>query len=85
MAEYLGYESADQIAEINWQLIRLALGSTANQALIPLQDVLSLDNQARMNDPSINAGNWRWRYQSSDLLTAELGDRLLKLTRLYHR
>jgi len=38
-----------------------------------------------MNDPSHNAGNWRWRYRSSDLLTQELSDRLLALTQLYSR
>ena len=85
VAQYLGYASPDDIQEVNWDLIRLALSSVANQAIIPLQDILSLDNNSRMNDPSINAGNWRWRYESSELLTSELSDRLLKLTKLYNR
>ncbi|MGL5080888.1 MAG: 4-alpha-glucanotransferase [Microcoleaceae cyanobacterium] len=85
VAQYLGYDSPEEVSEINWQLIRLALSSTANQAIIPLQDILSLDNTARMNDPSINAGNWRWRYEQSELLTQELGNRLFSLTRLHNR
>ncbi|HIK33764.1 MAG TPA: 4-alpha-glucanotransferase [Oscillatoriales cyanobacterium M59_W2019_021] len=85
VADYLGYDSPDEIAEINWSLIRLALSSIADRAIIPLQDLLGLDNRGRMNDPSINAGNWRWRYESSDLLTPQLRDRLLKMTQLYGR
>jgi 4-alpha-glucanotransferase len=85
LATYLGYSSPDKISEINWTLIRIALASVANLAIIPLQDILGLDNSARMNDPSIIAGNWRWRYHSSDILTVELSDRLLELTTLYNR
>lgn len=85
LAKYLGYPTPEEIPEVNWALIRLALSSVANQAIIPLQDILGLDNRGRMNDPSVNAGNWRWRYQSSHMLTQELCDRLLKLTRLYSR
>jgi 4-alpha-glucanotransferase len=85
VADYLGYDSPDEISEINWSLIRVALSSIADQAIIPLQDLLGLDNRGRMNDPSINAGNWRWRYESSDLLTPEIRDRLLEMTRLYGR
>ncbi|HAG83038.1 MAG TPA: 4-alpha-glucanotransferase, partial [Cyanobacteria bacterium UBA12227] len=62
-----------------------ALASVAKLAIIPLQDILGLDNHARMNDPSKIPGNWRWRYESSDLLTEELSDRLLQLTQIYNR
>lgn len=85
LVKYLGYASPDEITEVNWELIRLALSSVANQAIIPLQDLLGLDNRGRMNDPSTNAGNWRWRYESSELLTQQLRDRLLELTQLYGR
>ncbi|WP_341526481.1 4-alpha-glucanotransferase [Nostoc sp. UHCC 0302] len=78
---YLGCISDDGI---HWDLIRLALSSVANQALIPLQDVLGLGNEARMNFPSHAEGNWEWRYQAADL-TQELGDRLKNLTRLNGR
>lgn len=84
-AEYLGYASPDEITNINWVLIRLALSSLASLAIIPLQDILNLGHNARMNDPSHNDGNWRWRYQSSELLTQELSERLFKLNQLYSR
>ena len=85
VARYLGYDTPDAIPAVNWGLIRLALSSVANQAIIPLQDLLGLDNRARMNDPSVRAGNWRWRYESSAQLTTALGDRLRALTELYNR
>lgn len=85
LAKYLGYQSPEEIKEINWILIRMALASVANLAIIPLQDILGLDDSGRMNDPSKVAGNWRWRYNSNDILTQELRDRLLHLTQLYSR
>jgi len=85
LAKYLGYSAPEEIKEINWVLIRTALASVADLAIIPLQDILSLDNRGRMNDPSVNAGNWRWRYEKSEALTPELSDRLLDLTQLYSR
>jgi 4-alpha-glucanotransferase len=78
---YLGSVSPDGI---NWDLIRLALSSIANQAIIPLQDVLGLGTQARMNYPSTGEGNWIWRYRGEDL-TEELSDRLKNLTKVYGR
>ncbi|AFZ58097.1 4-alpha-glucanotransferase [Anabaena cylindrica FACHB-243] len=78
---YLGSISPDGI---NWDLIRLALSSIANQAIIPLQDVLGLGTQARMNYPSTAEGNWGWRYQAG-VLSGELCDRLQNLTKLYGR
>lgn len=78
---YLGSISPDGI---NWDLIRLALSSVANQAIIPLQDVLGLGTTARMNYPSTVQGNWEWRYQK-EVLTKELSDRLKILTNLYRR
>jgi len=85
LAKYLGYDRVEDIQDINWVLIRTALSSVADLAILPLQDLLGLDGRARMNDPSTNAGNWRWRYPSSDVLTEEVGDRLLGLTQLYSR
>lgn len=85
LAKYLGDQSPEEIKEINWVLIRMALASVANLAIIPLQDILGLDDSGRMNDPSKVAGNWRWRYNSNNILTQELRDRLLYLTQLYSR
>ncbi|MEH2289951.1 4-alpha-glucanotransferase [Nostoc sp.] len=78
---YLGSISPDGI---HWDLIRLALNSVANQAIIPLQDILGLGNEARMNFPSIAEGNWEWRYQPG-AITDELRDRLKVLTKLNGR
>lgn len=85
LARYLGYDSPEAIKDINWLFIRTALASVADLAIIPLQDLLDLDGRSRMNDPSHNDGNWRWRYRSSDLLTEGLSDRLFALTQLYSR
>jgi 4-alpha-glucanotransferase len=78
---YLGCQSPEGIA---WDFIRLAMTSVANQAILPLQDVLGLGGEARMNFPSIAEGNWEWRYEG-DALTRELGDRLQTLTRFSGR
>jgi 4-alpha-glucanotransferase len=85
LARYVGLSDAQAVQEINWLLIRLAFASVADLAIVPLQDVFGLDGRARMNDPSKIPGNWRWRYNSSALLTAELRDRLRSLAQLYSR
>lgn len=46
---------------IHWELIRLALMSVANMAIIPIQDILGLKSEAKMNRPGTANGNWRWR------------------------
>ena len=70
--------------EIHWDFIRAALSSVAAGALFPVQDVLGLGTQARMNRPGQASGNWEWRF-TWDQLTADLGARLSELTRLYGR
>lgn len=70
--------------EIHWDLIRLALLSPANTALIPLQDVLGLDNRARMNTPATTRGNWQWRCTARQL-TARHAARLRALVDAYGR
>ena len=47
--------------EFNWDIIRLALSSVADTAIVPLQDLLGLGSEARMNYPSRPTGNWGWR------------------------
>lgn len=81
VSSYLGCISPDGI---HWDMIRLALSSVGNQAIIPVQDLLGLGTEARMNVPSQGDGNWEWRYQYDDL-TDELSDRLKNLTQLYGR
>ena len=85
LGEYLGVESAKHITEVNWMLIRLAYSSVADLAIVQLQDILGLDNRARMNDPSTPFGNWRWRYPDSTMLTNEVANRLKEMNRLYLR
>ncbi|MBC1260019.1 4-alpha-glucanotransferase [Synechococcus sp. BSF8S] len=48
-----------------WQLLELALGSSAQLAVVPLQDLLHLDDQARFNTPGTASGNWTWRLNQS--------------------
>jgi 4-alpha-glucanotransferase len=62
-----------------WSLIGAAWGSRAALAIAPLQDVLDLGSEARMNLPGTEEGNWRWRYAPDDL-TDERAERLRALT-----
>ena len=78
---FLGCTSADGI---HWDLIRLAMSSVSDLAIIQLQDLLGLDTDARMNSPSQQLGNWGWRYDSN-VLTDELRDRLRYMTEIYGR
>ncbi len=52
---------------IHWDLIRQAMASVANLCIIPLQDVLGLGNDARMNFPGVAEGNWGWRCETNQL------------------
>jgi 4-alpha-glucanotransferase len=70
--------------EIHWDFIHAALSSVADVALIPLQDVLGLGTEARMNLPASTGGNWDWRCQA-DALTDNLSARLKEMTELYGR
>jgi 4-alpha-glucanotransferase len=78
--KYLGSDGHD----INWAFIRCALASVADVAIIPLQDLLGLGSEARMNLPATSSGNWRWRYRPG-VLTAEIGERLKELTEIFGR
>jgi 4-alpha-glucanotransferase len=70
--------------EFHWDLIRLALASVANTAIIPLQDVLGCGSEARMNTPGRASGNWSWRCTESQLM-ADASARLAALTTMYGR
>jgi 4-alpha-glucanotransferase len=71
-------------AEIHWDFIRAVLSSVADTALVPLQDVLGLGSEARMNTPATMSGNWAWRFRAGDL-NEELGARLRRMAELYGR
>jgi len=62
---YLGPIRYD--GDINWAMMRAAARSVANTCILPMQDVLHLGSEARMNTPSAPTGNWSWRYSSNAL------------------
>jgi 4-alpha-glucanotransferase len=71
--QYLGTDGS----EINWDMIRLALMSVANTAIIPAQDIIGLGSAARMNTPGTEHGNWGWRMAAGQPTAAamhRLGD-----------
>ena len=70
--------------EINWDMIDAAFRSVASIAIIPMQDVLGLDNSARMNTPATTDRNWSWRMTDEQLETADL-ERLRELAGFYAR
>ncbi len=70
--------------EIHWTLIRWALSSVANIAIIPVQDILGLGSEARMNRPGKGTENWSWRF-SDEALTEGCARRLRELSRIYGR
>jgi 4-alpha-glucanotransferase len=71
-------------SEIHWDFVRTLLGSVAELAIVPLQDVLGLGSQARMNVPARPSGNWRWRFPAG-ALTPEIRARLREITETYGR
>jgi 4-alpha-glucanotransferase len=66
-------------SKIHWDMIKLAIDSPADIAIIPMQDILGLDSRARMNTPGTVGQNWMWRFDP-DLLTPDLKEQLLSLT-----
>jgi 4-alpha-glucanotransferase len=80
LRQYLGGHAE----ELNWEMIRLAFMSVAHTAIIPLQDVLDIGSEGRMNTPGRASGNWGWRY-SLDMLTTAACERLKTLTKIYGR
>ena len=69
---------------LNWAMIRGAWASAANLAMTSIQDMLGLDDMARMNTPSSIDNNWTWRVLEEQL-TDELALKIKSLTRLYWR
>ena len=71
--------------DIVWDFIRIALSSNAGFAVLPLQDLLGLGSEARMNTPStVGAHNWSFRF-SSEQLAPWIGERLKEMLELYGR
>ncbi len=78
--EYMGVDGSD----IPWDLIRSVWNSNANLALAPMQDLLSLGTEARMNYPGTTGGNWSWRMRD-DALNDGLLEKLRELNKKSNR
>lgn len=79
----LAYSGSDG-REPHWDLIRSALASVADTAIFPIQDVLGLGTEARMNVPGTPDGNWGYRVRS-ELLSSAVAAKLTRLTETYER
>lgn len=79
--KYIGVKSDK---EIHWGMIKLAISSSAVFSIIPMQDVLGLGSEARMNRPGVAYGNWSWRVRKEQI-TKKISERLYELSRLYSR
>ena len=70
--------------EINWDFIRALMASVADTAILPLQDLLGLGTEARMNLPNSTQGNWIWRFTEESLADQD-AQRLRDITETYGR
>ena len=82
MSDYLGIEITE--ANVVDQICRLTMQSVARLSILPMQDVLNLDETGRMNTPGLGGRSWQWRLQP-DQLTEEVSQKLVKLTRMTGR
>ena len=80
------YEYIDGIDEksAHWKMIRMAMASVADVCILPMQDLLGLGSQARMNIPQTKENNWRWRMKE-DEFDIKLAEKLRRLTFIYGR
>lgn len=78
--EYLASDGT----ELHWDMIRAVWASVADTAIVPMQDLLGLGSEARMNTPATQGDNWNWRMKREEL-TAAVTERLKQLTALYGR
>jgi 4-alpha-glucanotransferase len=82
LLRYLGRDLP--VEKLHWELVRLLMMSAANTVIFPMQDILGLGEEARMNRPASLGGNWEWRLVP-DLLTPDLARKLLEMTEMYGR
>jgi 4-alpha-glucanotransferase len=81
--DYFAFKPEDE-AGIHWAMIRAACASVADTAIHPMQDVLGLGGQSRMNLPGVGEGYWEWRFSWNQVLP-EHAQQLAKFCRLYRR
>ncbi|MBD2702479.1 4-alpha-glucanotransferase [Spirosoma sp. BT702] len=79
---YLGFKVTEK--SVVDQICRLTMQSVARLAIMPVQDILNLDETHRMNTPGLGGRSWQWRLQS-DQLTNRVAKKLLQLTRMTGR
>ncbi|MBI4846268.1 MAG: 4-alpha-glucanotransferase [Candidatus Omnitrophica bacterium] len=78
LVEYIGHKVL--IDKIHWEFIELAMKSIAKVVIFPLQDVLGLGGESRMNIPGVAGGNWQWRL-NFEQITSQTVKRLAQLTK----
>lgn len=81
--DYFGIDQTSYL-DMPWALNRMALSSVAQIAIIPMQDLLSLGAEHRMNTPGTTDGNWQWRFEWHQVWPSLTTD-LRKLNRIYNR
>jgi 4-alpha-glucanotransferase len=79
---YIGREVEEE--DIHWELIRLAMSSVANTVIIPMQDILGLGEESKMNLPATSNGNWQWRLDPKQI-TSLVSEKLREITETYGR
>ena len=81
--EYVGVRKTDNL-EMPWLLNRMALSSVARLVVLPLQDILKLGSEHRMNIPGTTENNWLWRFELESF-NSEIKNKLRTLLNMYGR
>lgn len=84
LKKYYGINNDMSEEKACWTLIEVVYRTNANFVIVPLQDILCLDNEARMNFPGTVGGNWSWRYKKENI-TKKMEEKLAILSQKYHR
>ncbi|MDO5519679.1 MAG: 4-alpha-glucanotransferase [bacterium] len=83
LKDYMNLQE-DNMRELNWNIIRLALSSVADTCIIPIQDYLGLGSETRINRPGSQGANWKWRMRKNEF-SDELVKKINHLVTLYGR
>ena len=81
--DYVGDRTSDD-RTICKKIVRMAVASTANICIIPIQDYLGVDNHARINTPSTLGINWQWRLTEGEITEALLKE-IKEISMIYGR
>jgi 4-alpha-glucanotransferase len=82
LMRYLGHKVS--VEDVHWEFIGCAMMSVADMVIFPMQDILGLGEEDRMNRPSTVEGNWEWRLLPEEV-TPSLSHKLMDMTGLYGR